>query len=300
MAEKKETINKLGKDLDKVIKDMKKASEDYAKADSEKRSELLTKLKDLTREKAAAKDKLAQAIADAEKDPMLNISEGMPKLASLIPIVESAEDADADIEKALKAGLNDFKAAFNSLEDEAKEDVAQVDENVIRENLRIHEEKGELNEEIGTLLIISIIAAAPKALEIIAKAMGKLIKVFKTKVKGQEDADDPAFIKGVLDFAHKWHKGYIQMIKWLLWATGILAKAKLKKDDPGAKKAAEVIYYVIVFGLMMASGAGAVGAAAKGHASMAAGEGALAAIKTAEVIEFLGALGISGVSKGSV
>ena len=298
MAEKKETINKLGKDLDKVIKDMKKASEDYAKADSEKRSELLTKLKDLTREKAAAKDKLAHAIADAEKDPMLNISEGMPKLASLIPIVESAEDADADIEKALKAGLNDFKAAFNSLEDEAKEDVAQVDESVIEENLR--ERRGELNEAVSPLLIISIIAAAPKALEIIAKAMGKLIKVFKTKVKGQEDADDPAFIKGVLDFAHKWHKNYIQMIKWMLWATGILAKAKLKKDDPGAKKAAEVIYYVIVFGLMMASGAAAVGAAAKGHASMAAGEGALAAIKSAEVIEFLGALGISGVSKGSV
>jgi len=298
MAEKKETINKLGKDLDKIIKDMKKASEDYAKADGEKRPELLIKLKDLTREKAAAKDKLAHAIADAEKDPMLNISEGMPKLASLIPIIESAEDADADIEKALKAGLNDFKAAFNSLEDEAKEDVAQVDESVIEENLR--EKKGELNEAVGPLFIISIIAAAPKALEIIAKAMGKLIKVFKTKVKGQEDADDPAFIKGVLDFAHKWHKGYVKMIKWMLWATGILAKAKLKKDDPGAQKAAEVIYYVIVFGLMMASGAAAVGAAAKGHASMAAGEGALAAIKSAEVIEFLGALGISGVSKGSV
>lgn len=299
MAEKKETINKLGKDLDKIIKDMKKASEDYAKADSEKRPELLTKLKDLTREKAAAKDKLAHAIADAEKDPMLNISEGMPKLASLIPIVESAEDADADIEKALKAGLNDLKAAFNSLEDEAKEDVAQVDENMIRENLRLREEKGQLNEEVTTLFIISVIAAAPKALEILAKGLGKLIKVFKTKVMGQEDVDDPEFIKGVIDFAHKWHKGYIKMIKWFLWLTGVLKKAGLKKDDKGAEKAAEVVYYVIVFGLMIASGAGAVGAAAKGHQGFAAMEGALAAIKSAEVIEFLGALGIKGVTGGA-
>ena len=298
MAEKKETINKLGKDLDKIIKDMKKASEDYAKADGEKRPELLTKLKDLTREKAVAKDKLAHAIADAEKDPMLNISEGIPKLASLIPITESAEDADADIERALKAGLGDFKAAFNSLEDEAKEDVAQVDENVIKENLR--KKKGELNEAVGPLFIISIIAAAPKIIEILAKGLGKLIKVFKTKVKGQEDVDDPAFIKGVIDFAHKWHKGYVKMIKWMLWATGILAKAKLKKDDPGAEKAAEVIYYVIVFGLMIASGAGAVSAAAKGHQGFAAMEGALAAVKSAEVAEFLGLMGIKGVTGGAV
>ena len=215
-------------------------------------------------------------------------------------INESAEDANADIEKALKAGLGDFKSAFNSLEDEAKEDVAQVDENVIRENLRIHEEKGELNEEIGTLFIISVIAAAPKALEIIAKGMSKLIKVFKTKVMGQEDVSDPEWIKGVIEFAHKWHKGYIKMIKWMLWMTGILAKAKLKKDDPEAEKAAEVIYYVIVVGLLMASGAGAIKAAMKGAKGFAAAEGALAAIKSAEVIEFLGAMGISGVTKGAV
>lgn len=299
MAEKKETINKLGKDLDKIIKDMKKASEDYAKADGEKRPELLTKLKDLTREKAVAKDKLAHAIADAEKDPMLNISEGMPKLASLIPIIESAEDADADIEKALKAGLGDFKSAFNSLEDKAKEDVAQVDENAIRENLRIREEKGQLNEAVA-VTIISIIAAAPKALEILAKAMSKLIKVFKTKVMGQEDVNDPEWIKGVLEFAHKWHEGYIKAIKWMLWALGILKKAGLEKDSPEAEKAAEVVYYVIVVGLMIASGATAFSALEKGNTAYAGLEGALAAIKSAEVIEFLGAMGIKGVTGGAV
>jgi len=300
MAEKNDNINKLGKDLDKVIKDMKKTGEQFTKANAEKRPELLTKLKDLTREKNAVKGQLATAISDAEKDPMLNISENkMPKLTELVPIIESAEDADADIEKALKAGMADFKAAFNSLEDAAKEDVAKVDENAIRENLRMREEKGQINES-GVLLAVSIIAAAPKALEIFAKAMSKVVKVFKTKVMGQPDVEDPEWIKGILDIAHKWHKGYIKMIKWCLWATGSFRSIGVEKDSPEADKIAEQLYYAIVLGLLLASGAGGIKAAMEGHKAAAMAEGALTAIKSAEMVEFLAGVGITGLAKGKV
>jgi Asp-tRNA(Asn)/Glu-tRNA(Gln) amidotransferase C subunit len=212
MAEKKETINKLGKDLDKIIKDMKKASEDYAKADGEKRPELLTKLKDLTREKAAAKDKLAHAIADAEKDPMLNITEDkMPKLSDLMTeafLTILIENVASDAAKAGKATIKlgqDLKAAGSDASDEevqaamlsalidADGDISQVDvDDVEQAKQDIEEARGYRIDEAGSTTvhviegIFNVLGSAAllnSIAEKVEKATGKKVNVDQVQTK---------------------------------------------------------------------------------------------------------------------
>jgi len=147
MAEKNDNINKLGKDLDKVIKDMKKAGEQFTKASAEKRPELLTKLKDLTREKNAVKGQLATAISDAEKDPMLNISEGMPKLTELVPFNRRSR---RHIQRLLEASVpvGAVEAQLDKLGAELKKDGEDItDDEVAAAALdQLVNAKGDLNK----------------------------------------------------------------------------------------------------------------------------------------------------------
>ena len=85
-----------------------------------------------------------------------------------------------------------------------------------------------------------------------------------------------------------------------LLVAAFIAVAFVLGHKLGQKKAAEVVYYTIVAGLAVYSGIGAVGAfkgaiqgaAHGGSFSLGAFEAAMATIKSGEVVDFLGKLGL--------
>jgi len=214
----------------------------------------------------------------------------------------SSNDILGDIEKEMGDGLKDLEKLSKSKSDiaAAKADVAKVDED-------------QLNEEIGTALIISLILAAPKVFEMFFKAMDGLRKLAISLAKGVKTKDVPQGKAAAVLIAgtKKWHDGYVKIIYFILWATGLFAKAGYKTTAE-KEKAAKFVFYVIVAAMAVVSGvaavkggmaiasAGTAGASA-GHAAasgahaaspgLTALEAGLASLKTAEVKAFVIKLG---------
>tara|TARA_R100001460_G_scaffold106431_1_gene153957 strand:- start:318 stop:764 length:447 start_codon:yes stop_codon:yes gene_type:complete len=67
------TVNKVGKDFDKVVDEMKKLGPKFAKADGKEKEKILKKLKELTAKKKDLKAEIERAVMDAEKDVDLQI-----------------------------------------------------------------------------------------------------------------------------------------------------------------------------------------------------------------------------------
>jgi len=307
------SVNKIGKDFDKVVADMAKMAKDYAKASGDKKQDLLKKLKDLTSKKKDLKSQLERAVMDAEKSVTLQIDERYMKIAltsmigrlveqEMSALYEEDDDAEVkDLEKAMGDGFKGLESALSSMEDEAKADVEKVDESVIKRHLN---EKGELNEELTTVAILGIILAAPKVVELLTKGLSKLVRVVK-KVLGGDGKEDPEGTAAkIIEFTHKWHKSYIKALRWILKVTGVFKKAGITNDS-NQMKAATMLYYTIIAGLAVYSGVGAVSAfksamasagSSAGGFSLSALEAGMAAIKTGEVAEFLGELGLAGTA----
>ena len=194
-----------------------------------------------------------------------------------------------DLDQAMGSSLKAMAAAFETDIEAVKDEVDELPEKPI-------------NEAIGTVAVIGMLLAAPKVVELITKGLSKLIKLFKKIVpksgaKSDDEKKDTA--AKIIEFTHKWHKMYIKGVKGLLKISGLFKKAGI--TDPAAQdKAAKVVYYTIVAGLAVYSGIGAI-SAFKDAASIAphAGsfeigtlEAVMAAIKSGEVAEFIGELGL--------
>lgn len=194
-----------------------------------------------------------------------------------------------DLDQAMGSSLKAMAAAFDTDIEDVKAEVDELPEKPI-------------NEAIGTVAVIGMLLAAPKVVELITKGLSKLIKLFKKVIpksgaKTDDDKKDTA--AKIIEFTHKWHKMYIKGVKGLLKISGLFRKAGI--TDPAAQeKTAKVVYYTIVAGLAVYSGIGAI-SAFKDAASIAphAGsfeigtlEAVMAAIKSGEVVEFIGELGL--------
>lgn len=205
-------------------------------------------------------------------------------------LMKEAEDKAqiAALDQAMGAGFNVMGSELKAKEDELKADVEQADVKV--------------TEAVGAVAIIGMLLAAPKVVELVVKGFSKVVAVFKKlfKPKSATTPEQQAeMAHKIIEFTHKWHKSYIKGLKWILKVTGMFAKAGIK-DDAAQTKAAELIYYTIVAGLAVYSGVGAFGAfksaAATGgeaaHLALGSLETAMASVKTGEVVEFLGKLGL--------
>lgn len=212
----------------------------------------------------------------------------------------SSNDILGDIEKEMGDSLKDLEKVSKSKSDiaAAKADVAKVDE-------------GQLNEAVGIMLIISLILAAPKVFEMFFKAMDGLRKLAISIAKGVKMKDVPRGKAAavLIDGTHKWHDAYVKVIYFILWVTGLFAKAGYKTKAE-REKAAAFVFHIIVAAMAIVSGVAAIkggialataGTAGAGHAAAtgahAAGPGltaleaGLAALKTAEVKAFVVKLG---------
>lgn len=203
-------------------------------------------------------------------------------------IIKEEEDKQqiAAMDQAMKAAAAELANYYKSHEAEIKADVEQSEE--------------KLNESLGAVAIIGFILALPKVVELLVKGIGKIVAVWKKIVKpGEAKGKEEEFAHNIIEFTHKWHKAYIQGLKWILKMSGVFKKAGIEGED-NQMKAAEAVYYTIIAGLAVYSGVGAVsafkaavqGAAHGGSFSLAAFEGAMATIKSGEVGHFLGKLGL--------
>jgi hypothetical protein len=202
-------------------------------------------------------------------------------------LMKEAEDKAqiAALDQAMGAGFNVMGSELKTKEDELKADVQQADVKV--------------TEAIGAVAIIGMLLAAPKVVELVVKGFSKVVAVFKKLFK-PKSATTPEqqseMAAKIIEFTHKWHKSYIKGLKWVLKVSGMFAKAGIK-DDAAQTKAAELIYYTIIAGLAVYSGIGAFAAfksaaAGQGGAALGSLEAAMATIKSGEVTEFLGKLGL--------
>ena len=72
---KNRSLNKIGKEFDKLVADMKKMAGDYAKASGSKKQQLVNKLKDMTKKKKQLQAEMESAVNAADKDVELQIDE---------------------------------------------------------------------------------------------------------------------------------------------------------------------------------------------------------------------------------
>jgi hypothetical protein len=194
------------------------------------------------------------------------------------------DKAGDTLEKEMGDSLKDLEAALKSDVADAKAEVDQIDES-------------QLNEALGTTAIIGLILAAPKVVEMFAKGISGLFKMVK-KLLGKEP-NESKIATAIIDFTHKWHKGYINIVFYILKYTGIFRKAKITNESQ-QMKVANAVYYIIIAGLAVQAGIGAVSAFEKGMSAAAQGsefklaalETAMSAIKSGEVTGFLRKLGL--------
>lgn len=214
------------------------------------------------------------------------------KLSTLAKSILKENEDKAMISKMDAAMGDAFKTLGSELE--ANKDEIQQD---------VDQSEGEVNEALGVIAVIGIILAAPKALELFVKGIGKIVNLWTRLVKpGQAKGNEEEFAKNIIDFAHKWHHAYIKGVKWILKISGIFKKAGITSSSE-QERAAEVVYYTIIAGLAVYSGVGAIGAfksamagGAHGSFSISALEAAMASIKTGEVKEFLGKAGLKALN----
>lgn len=213
----------------------------------------------------------------------------------LQPILEGIlrEEEDKKQIAAMNQVMGDtFKALgaeFQANKDEIEQEVEKT--------------QAKLDEAIGAIAIIGFILALPKVVELFAKGFGKLVALWKKLVKpGEAKGQEKEFASNIIEFTHKWHSSYIKGLKFILKISGIYKKAGIT-DDGAQTKAAEVVYYIIVAGLAVYAGVGAIGAfksalqgsSAASNFSIGAFEIAMASIKSGEVVDFIAKLGLKAV-----
>lgn len=203
----------------------------------------------------------------------------------------------ADLEREMGAVANQLGSDFSAASSEIKQQVQDMPEK------ELNERKQKLNEAIGATAIIGFILALPKLVEILTKSMAKLIKLIQkfTKANPPETEEEKVeWAEKIIEFTHKWHKLYIKAFYYMFKMSGLYKKAGIT-DESTKMKVAKIFYYTVVAGLAVAAGIGAVGAFKTAAAQASHGgefaigtfESVMASIKSGEVAEFLGELGLS-------
>ena len=195
---------------------------------------------------------------------------------------------EAEMDQIEKTLDQEFGAALRDLANAAKADT----NNLKSESASI--EEGQINESLGVIAIIGFILAAPRVVELMAKPIGKFIKLSKKFLKPKAVQDEKEVAETIIHFAHKWHHGYVKIVKWLLEVSGTFKKAGFTTDVQ-KEKAANLVYYVIIAALAVYSGVGSIHAFKElatagletGTLSLAALETAMTSLKSHEVAKFV-------------
>ena len=151
-----------------------------------------------------------------------------------------------------------------------KQTFDQLGKQLANSSDEIVQDKNNVNEAVGIVLVAGIALAIPEIVKIIGQV---------TKAAGKFLGGTGATGDAIIAKAKKMHHLLLKPIEWGL------VKLGLPKDK--AHKAAEWILLIVVAGLMVTSGVGAVKAKTAGNLALAGLEQALAAVKSNEVAGFL-------------
>ncbi len=164
---------------------------------------------------------------------------------------------------------------LNQLDDEMDSILKGLDQELEKST------EGEQATNEGILTIASIAIALPAIIGLIARA-GKAVGAMINKVIGKKPTDkeaEDAWFAKLGKIADDLHHLYLVPIEKVV--------GKFVKDHDKAKKISNVIFHVIVGAFLIASGATAVKALQSKNISLATLEGALTAIKSGEVSQFI-------------
>ena len=185
------------------------------------------------------------------------------KLTNNSRILE-AETDDSELDAAMQAGLSALKSGGDSLDEITEE-----------------EQPKELNES-AVALVGSALLAAPKIIEWIAKGVGAIAKVFRSK----DNPDDPAFVQKTVRFAHKWEKLYINAIIWVVKKTKFVKDLWMSADGKvDEQKLVIVAKYIYAAVLALAIGNAVGTVLGPGSALIKGIEGALGGVKAVEIVQ---------------
>ena len=217
----------------------------------------------------------------------------MVKLKHLLNEVLSEADVFGS---APKVGIDKVE---DELEREMGKSLKDLETEFKKDGAKVAKDVDQVDEAMGATAIIGLILAAPKLVELIAKGFDRAIKGFK-KLLGKQTSKEPSKIAAtIIDATHKWHKAYIKILQFGLKLTGVFRKANITDEKEQFEKA-EFLYYVIIAGMAIASGVGAVKAFEQGMTAAAHGGGfklaaletAMTAVKSGEAAAFVRKLGL--------
>jgi hypothetical protein len=180
--------------------------------------------------------------------------------------VEENTTEDSELDAAMKAGLSTLSSGEASLE-----------------KLTDKEQPKELNES-AVFLIGSALLAAPKVIEWLAKAVGTISKFYST----EDNPDDPAFIKKITHFAHKWEKLYLNVIIWGVKKTEFAKTLWTTQDnqvDEQKLVALAKILYAIILALAIGKAVGTI--LEPGSAILKSIEASLGGVKATEIAQII-------------
>lgn len=195
---------------------------------------------------------------EGELDKMENEFQSI--LKSIVPDLKSQEDE-------LQKKQNDEEQIKNALR-KAPELAKVIDGKFKRQEGK----KGKVNE-VDAVFFVGLALALPKIAQISANIIEKLIK----RLGGGDKSKIAEFLRTSAD---KLHHAYLKIVKIALLAVPAFRNADKNVQD----KVAEVVFTLIIAGLAVYSGYGAV---KSGISTLGALEGAMAAIKSGEVMQFL-------------
>lgn len=185
-----------------------------------------------------------------------------------------------------------FHLTHSSLNESYLEDIVEGE---VSESLT-EEQQSELNEAgLSVPLIISMVLAAPSIIKSLTKAVGFIYKKLRGLFGGNQNDEETA-IQKMIQFTEKWHHSYVKIVEKILKYGGVFKSAKM--DDPHKQeKAAEVVFYTIIFGFAVYGGIASAKAITKmvkntnlHYIDMAALESVLTSVKAQEVKEFVSEL----------
>ena len=176
--------------------------------------------------------------------------------------------------------LEDENKVADEVVDDVKDEMDAILKGMESELNKASTKSKPTNE--GFLTIASVAIALPAILGLIAR-LGKAAGTMANKILGKKPSEKGEYEKWMNKLGHiadELHHLYLIPIESIV--------KKFIKDPDKAKKISQKIFYVIVATFLIASGVQAVQALQAKNLSLASLEGALSAIKSGEIIEFLG------------
>lgn len=192
---------------------------------------------------------------------------------------EDFSEMQSDFEEELKNMVRNFNAEKSKFEksqnnkEEIKNALKNAPDLAKAASNYSNESKNKKINEVDAIFFVGLALALPKIAEISANIIEKLIK----RLGGGDKSKIAEFLRTSAD---KLHHAYLKIVKIALLAIPEFRKADKQIQD----KVAEVVFTLIIAGLAVYSGYSAVKA---GVSTLGALEGAMAAIKSNEVAQFL-------------